>query len=76
MAYPPSRSMNYDLVEGMSDGKYKKIIRDRGGSVDADTYNERADMLDYYYGFHEKRIKVLPDGTIARTPMYVDNPHV
>lgn len=68
MAYAQSRSMNKDLSEGMTDGKYKKVAyTDRGGDVEPATYMNRMDLNDNYYGFHEAPNKVKPDGT-----MYTD----
>lgn len=63
--YPDPRSMNRDLMEGMSDGKYKKIIANRGGIVEKNlAYASREDLSDTYYGIHEDDIKSLPDGTL------------
>ena len=74
MGYPPSRSMNQELSEGSTDGKYKKIVRDRGGVVEPGTYESRADLDDMWYGFHEKQVKVAPDGLLHATPDFVSNP--
>lgn len=71
MSYPPTRSMNDSLSEGATDGKYKKVIQDRDGAVEAATYADRADLDDYYHGIHEKQPKVRPDGRIVATPNYV-----
>lgn len=73
MAYPPSRSMNSDLYEGMTDGKYKKIITNRGGVVDPLTYESREALNDIWFGIHETPDKVLPDGTRCTTTDYVGN---
>lgn len=70
MAYPISRSMNADLNEGATDGKYKKVIRDRGGVVTSQL-NERRDLHDLYYGIHETPVKTSPDGLVHTTPNYV-----
>lgn len=70
MVYALSRSMNSELSEGMTDGKYKKVVRDRGGVVDAGTLTERADLDDRYFGIHEKQVKVAPDGLLHATPDY------
>ena len=69
-----SRSENAELAEGMSDGKYKKIVTDRGGNVSPETYEDRRDLSDVHFGIHEARVKVLGDGSIHVTPDYVDNP--
>lgn len=75
MAVNNSRSMNGDLAEGMSDQKYKKIASsERGGVVDPATYLNRASLDDLYYGLHEARTKVLPDGTVHTTPDFVATP--
>lgn len=72
MAYPQARSMNGDLNEGATDGKYKKVINDRGGRVGATTYAERRDLNDNWFGIHETPDKVIPGrDSIAVTPNYV-----
>lgn len=76
MAYAPARGMNNSLSEGSTDGKYKKIVRDRDGVIDPATYENRADLDDNWYGVHEKRVKVTPDGLLHATPRYVPNPVV
>ena len=74
MAVNNSRTLNGDLAEGMSDGKYKKVVTDRGGVVDAATYLDRSQLDDLYHGIHEATTKVLPDGTTHTTPDYVTTP--
>lgn len=76
MGYPLSRSMNAELSEGSTDGKYKKIVTDRGGVVDPGTFENRADLNDEWFGIHEKKVKVAPDGLLHATPDYVQNPTV
>lgn len=71
MAYAQSRSMNAELNEGLTDGKYKKVINNRGGVVEGTTQRARTDLLDVWHGIHEEPIKVRPDGVAARTPNYV-----
>lgn len=71
MAVNNTRSQNAELAEGMSDGKYKKIVTDRGGNVDPATYADRRDLSDAHFGIHEARTKVLGDGTVHTTPDYV-----
>ncbi|WP_369042187.1 hypothetical protein [Streptomyces sp. Midd1] len=73
MSYAPHRPMAGELDEGLTDGTYKKINRDRGGSVDPATYNARQDLADIWYGIHETPVKRRPDGVAARTPGYVPN---
>lgn len=72
MVYPVSRSMNGDLAEGMSDGKYKKICPNRGGITESDlAAAERWDLDDVWYGIHEAPVKRLPDTTVeARSEHY------
>lgn len=74
MAENISRSLNGDLAEGATDSKYKKVVNDRGGVVDAATYLDRSHLDDLYYGIHEARTKVLPDGTVHTTPDFVVTP--
>lgn len=76
MSYPTPRGMNNSLSEGSTDGKYKKIVTDRDGVIDAATYENRADLNDQWYGLHEKQVKVTPDGLLHATPRYVPNPVV
>lgn len=76
MAFPPSRGMNNALSEGATDGKYKKINPNRDGVVDPATYENRMDLNDQWYGIHEKKVKVAPDGLLHATPNYVVNPVV
>lgn len=75
MAVNTSRSQNAELAEGMSDGKYKKVVTDRGVAEPA-TYEARRDLHDAYYGIHEARTKVLGDGTMHVTPDFVTTPAV
>lgn len=49
MAVNTSRSMNAELDAGRIDGSVKKIARNRGGVVDAGTFNAR-DTLPEEYG--------------------------
>lgn len=76
MAYAPSRSMNNELSEGSTDGKYKKIVNNRGGVVEPNTYESRSDLNDNWFGIHEKPVKVTPDGLLHATPYFVANPTV
>lgn len=65
-----NRRQNAELAEGMSDGKYKKVITDRGGVVEDSAFQDRRDLSDAFYGIHEASSKVLPDGTVHRTEDY------
>lgn len=71
MAYPMARSMNSELAQGLIDGKYKKVINDRGGVVEHTTQDSRVDLHDLYYGIHETPSKELPDGRAKTNPYYV-----
>lgn len=71
MTHAPHRSMNKELEWGMSDGKYKKIVSNRGGVVEAELlYACRDDLADTYYGIHEVQEKQLPDGTVDPSGLY------
>jgi hypothetical protein len=74
MVYPLSRSMNADLHEGLTDGKYKKVVRDRGGVVGSATYRARSDLFDVWYGIHETPTKRAGDDVAGPTPDYVPTP--
>lgn len=69
-----NRSQNAELAEGMSDGKYKKVVTDRGGNVSPGTYADRRQLSDVHFGIHEAREKVLGDGTVHVTPDFVGTP--
>lgn len=71
MVYANSRSMNAELNEGSTDGKYKKVINNRGGSVEHTTQFDRDDLNDIYFGIHEASVKVRPDSKTVGTPNYV-----
>lgn len=60
MAYPQLRSMNASLTEGATDGRYKKVISDRDGVVDPQTYANRDELDDVWYGIHETNPKDVP----------------
>lgn len=72
------RSMNADLHEGMTDGKYKKIVQNRGGVVENVLfYDNREDLSDTYYGIHEDADLHCPDGTnYGKSIYYVPNGEV
>lgn len=65
-----SRDMLADLVEGATDGTYKKVVRDRGGVVEDATYQQRQDMSDVWFGIHETDPKNIGDGQRRSTPNY------
>lgn len=63
MAYPKLRSMNQDLIQGATDGKYKKIRPDSGGATiqdDMTTYDTRKYLNLPYYGVGEARTMEVP----------------
>lgn len=62
------RSLNGDLHEGSTDGKYRKHAPDRGGHVEySDTLNRQSLHPDYGYGYMgtEAPMKVTPDGKVV-----------
>lgn len=66
MAVNQSRSLNGELGEGATDGKYKKVLKtDRGGVVEPNLAAERR-QLDWYYGINEAPTKIRPDGVLLR----------
>lgn len=74
MSYATPRSANSELDEGMTDGKYRKVVMDRGGEVENLTYESRADLTDGWYGIHEAQEKMTPDGIRCRTVNTVRTP--
>lgn len=76
MTYGPTRSANAELHEGLTDGAYKKVVRDRGGFPEGTTYQSRRDLADTWYGLHETPVKVSPDGLPLPTPNFVPTPLV
>jgi len=70
MAYPQTRSMNGDLSEGLTDGKYKKVINNRA-NAEPTTQAGRTDLFDRHFGIHEAPVKSHPDGLRHPTPGYV-----
>jgi hypothetical protein len=74
MAYPKVRSCVSEIEEGMTDGKYRKVVMDRGGIVEDATYNSRCDLTDAWYGIHESPTKMTPDNMRVRTPYCVSTP--
>lgn len=79
MAYPTLRSMNMELINGATDGKYKKIRPDESCVTNVEgnpthTVDNRADMDDVWHGFHEAPTVHVP-GLEKRVPMpyYIPN---
>lgn len=74
MSYANQRSLTEEVNEGLTDGSYKKIVRDRGGVVEATTHDARRDLADVWYGIHEAQTKARPDGHAVNTPNFVPTP--
>jgi hypothetical protein len=74
MTYAPHRSAIDKLNQGMIDGTYKQVNRDRGGEVEPTTYDARRDLDDLYFGIHEAEVKELPDGIAAVPPTFQPTP--
>jgi len=69
MAYPSLRPLYESLMEGATDGTYKKAVQNRDGFVEPETYEEnRADLPDTWYGIHEEPVKTSPTGGQVVTP--------
>lgn len=72
MALPQLRSMNAELNEGATDGRYKKVVQNRGGFVEGGTYDNRDELDDVWYGIHEVNPKDIPGKPgYHSTPNYV-----
>lgn len=63
MSYAPRRSMNGALADGMTDGTYKKLTRDRGGFVESTTQEAREMLNRDTIAYQESGFKQQPDGT-------------
>ncbi|MEW1922310.1 hypothetical protein [Streptomyces sp. NPDC088360] len=74
MSYANQRALSGDLHEGLTDGGYKKIVRDRGGQVESTTHHVRSSLNDTWFGMHEDPLKHTPDGRAVTTPHYVGTP--
>ena len=53
-------SVNAALRSGMTDGSYKQVVKDRGGLVEAATYDSRRCLSVPVYGVVELADKELP----------------
>lgn len=60
MAYPRTRSVNRELEAGATDGKYRKVVADRGGDVERTFAANREDLTSAFYGIHESRAMQVP----------------
>lgn len=76
MAYAPHRSAIDELNQGMTDGSYKQVNKDRGGSIDPSTAAARRNLHAVWYGINEAPVKELPDALPAHTPTYATPPPV
>jgi len=75
MAYPrPTRSCLSELDAGATDGKYRKVIADRGGVVEHTFLANRLDLTGAFYGIHEAPSMVRPDGRHCANPYAVSTP--
>lgn len=75
MAYAPPRSMNAELRTGAVEGRYKQVVKDRGGFPERATYDERDDLHDMWYGIHEVEQKQAPGfDAPVRTQAYRETP--
>lgn len=74
MAYPATRSVNDELMQGMADGSYKQVIKDRGGVVEQGTWYQRDDLSCVWYGIHEAPVMDLPDGRKFVSPYHTSTP--
>jgi hypothetical protein len=60
MAYPQTRSANRELEAGATDGKYRKVVMDRGGDVEHSFVGNRTDLTSAFYGIHEAPVMEMP----------------
>jgi hypothetical protein len=65
MAENKDRSMNAELIDGMVDGTYKRVIMGRSLYPDPDRRLQRADRLDLNHGYGGYGICEAPE---KRTP--------
>jgi hypothetical protein len=63
MAYARPRSANRELEAGATDGKYRKVIADRGGDVEHTFVANREDLVNGFYGIHEAPVMEVPGCT-------------
>jgi hypothetical protein len=73
MALPVTRSVVRELDEGLTDGRYKKVVTDRGGLVEDGFWENRKHLSVKMYGIVEAPTKVLPgaNGMEVTTPYTV-----
>lgn len=65
MAINMSRSLNGDLHEGMTDGRYRKVAPNRGGEVEDTFKANRSELSPFFYGdiLQGPASKTLPDAS-------------
>lgn len=70
MSVNESRSMRSELEYGTTEGRYKSRNLDRGGLVNAETQEERADLFNGVNGYNIMETpldsRVLPTGRWAK----------
>lgn len=75
MAYPRARSVSKELDAGATDGKYRKVIADRGGEVEQTFMDNRRDLTGAFYGIHEAASMAVPGcSRSAANPYAVSTP--
>jgi hypothetical protein len=65
MATARPRSCNRELEAGATDGKYRKVINDRGGDVEHSFVANRTDLVGGFYGIHEAPLMEMPGSSRA-----------
>jgi hypothetical protein len=74
MAYARTRSANAELNQGMIDGSYKQIIKDRGGDVELATWYARDELAhNILFNICEPDMYDLPDVQKFVSPYRVKN---
>lgn len=76
MAENRDRSMNAELIDGMVDGTYKRVLTGRSNYPDPDRRLQRADRLALFhgtggYGIAEAPMKRTPDGRYSADQGFV-----
>jgi hypothetical protein len=68
-------SVNDEMRLGMTEGRYKSVVQNRGGVVETLTYDSRRDLSVSLYGIVELADKELPCGMgTYRSPYAVVTP--
>lgn len=71
MAYPTARSRNANLMQGATDGAWKKANMN-WCTDDTLTAEIRRNMSGVWHGFNEVNPKITPDGRSVSTEHYYD----